>query len=332
MEKGSIFNYIITIHNKEDLIEKVLMSVLLCCRDNSYVYPVLDGCTDQTEEIIDKIANYYDSIPIKKVYMPDVHEILSINAGLRAADQECDGYNIIIQDDVILADFAIQSKIERIYEYMNHKIGMLSFRHGINLIIDKINKTIVETDLTESCFGHGVSDKEPLLPGRLTKRMVVVRSPECISSRVVREVGVMEEELAPYTYDNHDYSLRCLKAGCTNVVFSLKFYSGINWGGMRKNRDPQMSLIMKRNRRYIYEKYKDFINDLNAEEPKEEQIMLVVESNSSDSEALSEYNKAKSELEEYESKKISFFVFKRLFSLFLVLFRKLRNKLLPNRT
>jgi len=301
------------------------MSVLLCCRDNSYVYPVLDGCTDQTEEIIDKIANYYDSIPIKKVYMPDVHEILSINAGLRAANQERDGYNIIIQDDVILADFAIQSKIERIYEHMSYKIGMLSFRHGCNLVVDESNKTVVETDLIESCFGQGICDRQPILPGRLVQKMVVVRSPECISSRVVREVGLMEEKLAPYLCDNHDYSLRCLKAGYVNVVFSLKFFSGINWGGMRKNRAPKICLILERNKRFIYKKYKDFINDLNAEKSQEGKILLVIKSNNSDSEALTEYNKAKKELEIYKAKKAS--LFRWLFNLL-----KKIKKLFCNRT
>ena len=105
------FNYIITIHNKQDLIRDVLICVLMCCRDNSHIYPVLDGCTDQTEEIIDEIITTFSHIPITKVYMSNVHEILSINAGLRAANQEGDGYNIILQDDVMLRDFMWETKV-----------------------------------------------------------------------------------------------------------------------------------------------------------------------------------------------------------------------------
>ena len=62
------FNYIITVHNREDLIEKVLTSILLCSGQNSHIYAVLDGCTDRSEAIIDELLknkkNYvYDSIP-----------------------------------------------------------------------------------------------------------------------------------------------------------------------------------------------------------------------------------------------------------------------------
>ena len=48
------FNYIITIHNKEHLIRKVLNGVKNSMTENSVIYPVLDGCTDNTEHVIDE--------------------------------------------------------------------------------------------------------------------------------------------------------------------------------------------------------------------------------------------------------------------------------------
>ena len=57
MPQSPKFNYIITIHNKEDMIEQVMMCVLMCCRDNSHIYPVLDGCTDRTEDISNRMNN-----------------------------------------------------------------------------------------------------------------------------------------------------------------------------------------------------------------------------------------------------------------------------------
>src|SRR3972149_2488814 len=128
----SRFNYIITIHNKENLIAQVIQCVLMCCRDNSHIYPVLDGCTDRTEEIIDRIINTYAGIPITKVYTPDVHELLSINAGLRAANHDGNGYNIVLQDDVLLADFMLEDKISKLYEWAGPKLGYVSLRLGAN--------------------------------------------------------------------------------------------------------------------------------------------------------------------------------------------------------
>ncbi len=47
------FNYIVTIHNKEDLIEQVVNGILIAAGENSHIYLVLDGCTDGTEAVID---------------------------------------------------------------------------------------------------------------------------------------------------------------------------------------------------------------------------------------------------------------------------------------
>ena len=118
--KNFRFNYIITIHNKENLIEKVLKSVISCCRENSYIYPVLDGCTDNTESIINSIIADNRQIPIKKIYTPDVHEILSINAALKVASQDEKGCNIILQDDVILEDQELEKKVFTIYDYLGY--------------------------------------------------------------------------------------------------------------------------------------------------------------------------------------------------------------------
>ncbi|MGN6195289.1 MAG: hypothetical protein ACTHOB_10145, partial [Ginsengibacter sp.] len=81
-----IFNYIITIHNKEDLIEDVLNSVIKCCNANSFIYPVLDGCTDKSEEIVDQIIRENRNISINKIKVNDVHEIMSINEALKLSN------------------------------------------------------------------------------------------------------------------------------------------------------------------------------------------------------------------------------------------------------
>src|SRR6202011_2851419 len=112
----------------------------------------------------------------------------------------------------------------------------------VNLIADDDNMSIKETDVIESCYGSGMS-RTPLLPGHLVSRMVSVRSPECISFQVVREIGLMDERLAPFTYDNHDYSLRCLKAGLRNYVYALKYVSDVEVGGMRQNPQGDVQAI-----------------------------------------------------------------------------------------
>ena len=228
-------NYIITVHNKADLIEQVIWHVLTCCRDYSHIYPVLDGCTDQSEAIIDRVIDANAGLPITKVKTPDVHEIRAINAGLAAAEMEGEGYNIVLQDDVLLADYDLESKVQSLYRWIGPRLGFVSFRLGANFDHDAATSQspVPFVDLIESAYGHGLADAGMLLPGQFAFRSVCIKSPICIPFSLVRELGPLEEQLAPYMHDDTEYSLRCKKAGYKNGVFGLRFISDIKWGTTR---------------------------------------------------------------------------------------------------
>lgn len=249
------FNYIITIHNKEDLITEVITAVMMCCRENSHIYPVLDGCSDGTEAAIDRIVGRFSGVPMTKLYANDVHELRSINVGLRAADQSQPGYNIVLQDDVVLADFALESKIRRLYEWAGERLAYVSLRVGANFTKDaaRSNDDVPYTDYVENAYGHGLENAAMLLPGYFARRSVPIKSPVCIPCGIVRSIGLLDERLAPYGHDDPEYALRLLAAGYTNGVFGLRFYSDIKWGGTRTTPHPEMARIVRRNMNYIRE-------------------------------------------------------------------------------
>ena len=247
------FNYIITIHNKQDLIREVLIGVLMCCRSNSHIYAVLDACTDHTEAVIDEFISRYKNIPLTKIYENDVHELLTINAGLRVAQQIGIGYNIILQDDVILADFELESKISNLYARHGGTLGYVSLRLGANLSPDILTteEIVPFCSFIENAYGHGLPEAEMLPPDCFVFRDIPIKSPVCIPFEVVRTIGLLEEKLAPYAHDDTDYAIRCLNSGFRNGVYSLRFYSEVKWGGTRVNPHPQISKIQKRNIGYI---------------------------------------------------------------------------------
>jgi glycosyltransferase involved in cell wall biosynthesis len=293
------FNYIITTHNKEDLIEQVLIGVLLSAGVESHIYVVLDGCTDRTEQIIDRMMRECDGLPITKLHAPDVHEILSINLALRYIGHDGDAYNILVQDDVILSDRNFEAQVLAVYGHFNGKIGMLSFHHGVNVTLRADIDEIGEQDIIESCYGQGMV-ANPLMSGMATVRMVGLRSPECITSDTVRRVGLLDERYAPYTYDDHDFGLRCLKAGLANVVYAVKIRSRVEWGGMRRNIQPRVAAIMRRNRRQVYSDHKDFIGSLRREDFVSEPVRIRVDASSEDeSRALREYDENRRRLAAY---------------------------------
>lgn len=254
------FNYIVTIHNKEDLIEKVIMSLLLCMRGNSHIYAVVDGCTDRTEQIIDELIDYYTGIPITKIITNDVHEIRSINAGLRQAPID-DGFNISLQDDVIIADYNFEQKVEALYAHYGKRLGYVSFRHAANLRHGKRGElAIVQEDIVENICGAALPDATIIQPGHVAFRMAAIKSPTCIPSYLLQDIGLLDEDLAPYSWDDHEYSIRALKAGYINAVYPIKFISRIEWGGVRRTPHPEMGEYYARNTRLVYKKHKEFLD------------------------------------------------------------------------
>src|SRR5690606_25589714 len=105
-----------------------------------------------------------------------------------------------------------------------------------------------------------------------------------------------------FTYDNHDYSLRCVQQGYENFVFSMRYFSEVKWGGMRNNPNPNTQNILKRNNNYIYKNYRDFLVEeqqkLKSSNEREDLIPNLAV-NESDKEALRLYRRAKDRLDVY---------------------------------
>src|SRR5690242_7148914 len=271
-----IFNYIITIHNKEDLIERVMNAVIKCCNEKSFIYPVLDGCTDKSEEIVDKIIKENPSVAITKIIVNDVHEILSINAALKGSNQSIEGYNIILQDDVILSDQQIEKKVVQLYKKMGPQLGYVSFRLGANLKPDILQSTegAPFKDYIENAFGHGTPKSKVLFPGQFAFRKVAIKSPVCIPTLIVNKYGFLDENLSPCFHDDTEYCLRMLLAGYKNGVFGIEFHSELEWGGTRKTSNDRLYQHIVKNMDYIRTKYQKQMNTI-LSIPDDEKVISV---------------------------------------------------------
>ena len=89
---------ILTVHNKDWLLEKVLEGIYYNTRTPYELIIVLDGCSDNSERVVwDTLL----STPVewKLLHAPDVYETKANNLGLKAASGD---KVIIIQDDIIV--------------------------------------------------------------------------------------------------------------------------------------------------------------------------------------------------------------------------------------
>ena len=123
-------------------------------------------------------------------------------------------FDVVLQDDVILADVNLETKIEKLYEWGAGQLGYVSFRLGANFEPDTLQsqKVIPLTEYIENAYGHALPEAETLLPARFAYRTVPIKSPVCLPTHLVREVGLMNESLAPYAHDDTDLAIRITSA------------------------------------------------------------------------------------------------------------------------
>ncbi len=263
-----MFNYIITIHNKQDLLARVLEGIMASCSKQSKIIPVLDGCTDSSEAIVDEFIAK-SSLKFEKIITPNVYEHRAINAGMAHVTE---GFIVTIQDDVILQEPELEQKVTSLWGDVGSAIGVISPRHGANVrrmpFLRQLRHygfipLIDECDRVTRPEETGAMGKQ-VDYGQLVYRMVAGGSPMIFPERVWKSIGLMDEAMSPLNWLDHEYNLRALRAGFKNVVFPLHFQSEVNWGTMRqKAKDPVWVSMVNRwtlsNRRYIWKKHGRFI-------------------------------------------------------------------------
>lgn len=233
------FNYIVTIHNSADHLRPVLDAVKRVKGKDSKVRCILDGCTDQSLDIV--IEEYpdfdymiWDDVRETKAITLTLNQLLEWNTKIPSMNALRD-YQIILQDDVILKDPKLEEHIEAIYKKFA-PVGVLGFRHGCNFCSDVMTKGkyASECDLIQS--EHQAVFRIPVLKsGFITERQVVYKSPICLSREVVEKLGGYDERFFPIAHDDTEYCLRAMKAGYKNYVAAVDVEQPMAWGGTRRN-------------------------------------------------------------------------------------------------
>jgi glycosyltransferase involved in cell wall biosynthesis len=269
----SRFHYLITIHNKEALLPRVLEGVARCAGRDSVVVPVLDGCTDNSSAIVESFARQ-SGLEVRPTVAPDVHEIRSINAGLAQCGP---GFCLILQDDVVLRDPNLESRLRELRERHHRRLGLVSLRMGGDLVTESLRtwcarlwrsrgrlraRTLEVTHLVGSCFdSHPVPKVRTLNAGDFAATTAVFKSPVALAPELRELEPRLDEALAPYGYDDLDLSVRSVQRNLINGVFALDYTSDVDWGGTRKSAEfaAHSNRIMVRNRAYLWRKHRSFL-------------------------------------------------------------------------
>ncbi len=259
-----MFNYVVPIYNKEDVLPDTLEGIDKCASSYSKIILVVDGCTDNSENIVDSFIKNSSHI-VEKINMPNVHMLLSVNAGLERVNE---GFSVIMQDDIILEDIDLERKVIELYERKISQIGVISFRYGSNVkpmsMINKIRNYTISNMIEEVDFIKGPDDYADYIEGEYGKfypRMSSINGPNIIPWHLLSRIGKFDANLAPYGFDDPEYCIRSLKLGFINGLFPIKYTSEIEWGGTRRSKSfyKIAAQIHKRNKKYIYKKHEAFL-------------------------------------------------------------------------
>jgi len=272
-------HYIVTIHNKEDLISDVLMGIQKATENSLFninIICVLDGCTDNSEKNIDNcFSSFSDKYKLHKIYENDVHELLSLNSAikyLKTIETSKEDLIFFLQDDVVLDDLDLNEYIDQLYQ-TKENLGYISFRCGLSTNLDG-NNILFEHSFLESECGHwnqlNLNHFYEFKNKEFSFCEIVIKSPTCIKKLILDEIGLFDENLAPFGHDDLDLSIRLNKKGYKNAIFGVKFKSLLDWGGTRTPKDPNKDYcvnynnIVYRNKLYLTEKHADYYQSKNS--------------------------------------------------------------------
>lgn len=248
-----MISIILTVHNKEFLIDRVVKSIVdNTTSQGAELIVVFDGCSDNSEKIVNGIDK--GNLIYKRVYMPDVFETMSNNAGMKMATGD---YFILVQDDMVIEEKGWDERLLK--PFIFDDVFAVSARAGHNF------------SRRDSQLEHITSfvDKRTANRDTFYIRNSVNRGPLAFRKSMIVELGYLDEIYAPYTWDEHDVCYRAYeKHGWKSGLYLIDYISEPNWGSTRNKSVGVFYWAYKKNADIFYERHKEYLEENHNEERK----------------------------------------------------------------
>jgi glycosyltransferase involved in cell wall biosynthesis len=245
MKKNSC---ILTIHNKDFLIEKVCNSLLSNLSNNTnQLIIVFDGCTDNSIPIVKTLLKNVNNMKIDYVYTDNVFVTRANNAGLKIVDNN---YVLLIQDDMVVTEKDFDIRMMKPFETFDDVFAVTSFVAHNNIY----NENTGEINYID------IANKKGSLRDIFYAREYGNRGPLMYDYQDVVKLNYLDEYFSPQNYDDMDISMRAFKElNKVSGLYWIDYISEPGWGSTRQKNQSLHSQLVLTNAQKILEKHKDLL-------------------------------------------------------------------------
>jgi len=255
---SQMHSIILTVHNKDFLIESVLNGIYENTEGMYELIVVLDGCSDQSESLVLKNANKDTRI----LYADDVFETKANNIGLKKAEGN---HVIIVQDDMVIKEKGWNQRMEKPFVFKDVFAVTARTAHDwrVNYNSHHIN---LKEDLNDSwcdiLIHTNHADRSNTSRDIFAVRSSVNRGPLMIDNEILEKLNYLDEIYSPQELDDHDLAYRAFKKfGKVCGCYWIDYQSDYEWGGTRKDGgvSPWLYKANHKNMKILYNRHMDLI-------------------------------------------------------------------------
>jgi len=259
-----VYSLILTVHNKGFLLKDSLERLKIFTKGNYELIVVLDGCSDDSEQVLLKFIKLNPKIKIKIKYSDDVFETKANNIGLKEAESE---YVIIIQDDMLINEGNWNTRLTHPFRRFND-VFAVSANCSHNWKFNRNSKHLNMVEDLDNCWCDIISHVDHagkhwgLSRDIFAVRQCVNRGPLAINHSDLITMNYFDEKFAPQDMDDHDLCFRMMKQlGKVVGCYWIDFISDFSWGGTRENgrHKPWLLKANHKNMKLVWERHSDLI-------------------------------------------------------------------------
>lgn len=248
---------VLPVYNKEQTIKPLLelLDEALNEYENADLHIILDGCTDNSEEVIAKFYRKSVKYKLKVSTTPNIFEVRSNNLGLLEATGK---YAVILQDDNYIYDKYFLYEAVAFLD-KNPIVAILGGLAGVNFYPIGTKNTgsgqIIASEAENYWRQDGNTNSE--FKNQIFEVDACMRGPLFFRKSFLEDHGYLDEAFAPLYQDDMDicfrarkygYKVYCMLMNVENRSLTMAHYDG--------PKAQHFAMIMKRNAEMFYKRWK----------------------------------------------------------------------------